>query len=127
MIKTNPATKKTTFQVTLPNADSVALVGEFNNWNGGANPMKKGKGGVWKADLSLKSGEYQFRYLVNDQEWMNDEEAPVAPNEFGSYNSVAKVELPAKKAAATKSTAKKSTAKKSTAKKSTKSSAKSKK
>lgn len=127
MIKTSSTTKKTTFQVTLPNADSVAVVGDFNNWSSAANPMKKGKGGVWTADLSLKAGEYQFRYLVNNQEWMNDKEAPAVPNNFGSYNSVAKVELPAKKAAATKSTAKKSTAKKSTVKKSTKSSAKSKK
>jgi 1,4-alpha-glucan branching enzyme len=110
MIKTSPTTKKTTFQVTLPDVDSVVLVGDFNNWNSAATPMKKSKSGVWKADLALKAGEYQFRYLVNDYQWMNDEDVPVVLNEFGSHNSVAKVELPAKKTTATKKT----TAKKST-------------
>lgn len=113
MIKTSSTTKKTTFQVALPNAGSVALVGDFNNWNSAAHPMKKGKGGVWKADLSLDAGEYQFRYLVNNNEWMNDDKAPAVANNFGSYNSVAAVKFPAKKTAAKKTAAKKTTAKKS--------------
>ena len=113
MIKTSSTTQKTTFQITLPDANSVTLVGDFNNWNSTANPMKKGKSGVWKADVALKSGEYQFRYLVNEYEWMNDEDVPVVANEFGSYNSVVSVQFPAKKSVAKKAAVKKTPAKKS--------------
>lgn len=116
MIKVSPTTRKTTFQVTLPEADSVTVVGDFNGWNSSANPMKKGKNGVWKADLTLKAGEYQFRYLVNEQDWMNDEDAPAAPNDFGSNNSLVTVKFPAAKKTASKAAPKK-TAKSSKAKK----------
>ena len=70
---------------------------------------KKGKSGVWKADLALKAGEYQFRYLVNEQDWLNDEDAPVIPNDFGSNNSLVTVKFPAAKKAASKTAAKKTT------------------
>lgn len=87
-------TKNNNVQVTfqLPEqieANSAAVVGEFNNWDREATPMKK-MGNVWKTTLELEQGgEYQFRYLVNDSEWLNDWEADkYVPNEFSSDNSV---------------------------------------
>lgn len=110
MIKVSPRTKKTSFQVEIPEAQSVVLVGDFNGWDANATPMKKvKKSGVWKADLQLDSGEYEFRYLVNESEWINDEAAPARPNPFGTANSVVKVELPK---ATKKTTAKKAATKK---------------
>ena len=107
MIKVSPRTKKTSFVVEMPEAENVVLVGDFNSWDASATPMKYSKKtGVWKADLELSTGEYEFRYLVNDQEWINDSEVPAVPNEFGTSNSILQVELPkaqAKKAAARKS------------------------
>ena len=94
MIKVSPRTKKTSFQVTLPEAESVKLVGDFNGWNAEANPMKKNKSGLWKTDLKLDAGEYQFRYLVNESEWLNDDATEVVPNSYGSTNSVANVAFP---------------------------------
>ena len=98
MIKFSARTKKTSFQVELPEADSVAVVGDFNEWSSNATPMKKLKSGVWKADLALDEGEYEFRYLVNGQEWLNDSETNVRPNRFGTVNSVVEVQIPAAKA-----------------------------
>ncbi len=114
MIKVSPRTKKTSFQVEIPEAQSVVIVGDFNGWDAQATPMKKvKKSGVWKADLQLESGEYEFRYLVDERQWVNDDAAPARPNPFGSVNSVAKVELAkaAQKASAQKASAKKSTPK----------------
>lgn len=113
MVKVSPKTKKVSFQITLPEADSVYVVGDFNGWSGDATPLKKGRGGVWKTDVKVESGDYQFRYLVNRNEWVNDDEAPAVPNQFGSHNSVIHVEYPAAKPAAKKPAAKKATAKKS--------------
>lgn len=114
MVKVSPRTKKTSFQITLPEAESVALVGDFNGWSDSATPMKKNKTGVWKVDLALEEGEYQFRYLVNQSEWYNDEDVPVVPNIFGSENSVVTVSFPKPKS---RKTTRKSTGKKSSAKK----------
>ena len=66
-------------QVELPEAieaESVHLVGEFNDWDPTATPMTRRKGGVFRVMLELEPGqEYQFRYLVNREHWCNDWDA----------------------------------------------------
>jgi len=72
-------------------ADSVSLVGDFNNWDHGAHPMARDRGdATWYAVLELeREREYQFRYLVNGAEWHNDWKADgYAPNPYGGTNSV---------------------------------------
>ena len=109
MVKVSPRTKKTSFQVSLPEANSVAVVGDFNGWNADSSPLKKNKSGVWKADLQLDAGEYQFRYLVNENEWLNDDSAALILNDFGTENSVVEIEIPAAKKTTAKKAASKST------------------
>lgn len=87
---------KVTFE--LPKAEwpagievkTVALAGEFNDWDPSATPLKRGKGGVFRTMLELEPGrEYQFRYLVNGDQWGNDWHADAyVPNEWGTDNSV---------------------------------------
>ena len=74
-----------------PQAKQVAIVGEFNAWNvKDGVKMKKQKGGSFKAIVELETGkEYQFRYLVDGETWVNDWEADAyAPTSFGVENSV---------------------------------------
>ncbi|WP_138482945.1 isoamylase early set domain-containing protein [Dyadobacter bucti] len=70
---------KVTFTVPAEAAaetKKVALVGEFNGWNPEeAIALKKQKDGSFKAILELASGEYQFRYILDDEKWENDWEA----------------------------------------------------
>ena len=80
---------------TLPkelagSAGKVNLVGEFNNWDTQSLPMKKLKNGDFSVSLELeKLKEYQFKYLVDGKEWLNDIEADkFVQNEFQSENSV---------------------------------------
>jgi len=70
-------------------ATSVTVVGEFNDWDTTANPMKKVKG-IWKTSLELEKGrEYQYRYFVNSAEWLNDPGADkYVPNNIDGENSV---------------------------------------
>jgi len=86
---------KTTCRVTfeLPaevNANSVALVGEFNDWDETKNPMTKRKGGRFSTTISLQAGrEYRFRYFVDGERWENDWNADkYLPNDQGSEDSV---------------------------------------
>ena len=71
-------------------AETVYLVGDFNNWDEKTTPMKAEKEGGFSATVSLEKGrEYQFRYLVNGSEWHNDWNADkYVQNSFGGDNSV---------------------------------------
>lgn len=71
-------------------AETIHLVGDFNDWNEQSIPMQKLKDGRFKATLELEKGrEYQFRYLVDSTEWHNDWEADkYVPNPFSGDNSV---------------------------------------
>ncbi len=75
------------------NADEVTLVGDFNDWDRSANPMKKKKDGTFYTALTLETGkEYQFRYFLDGHRWENDWDADdYVPNESGTENSVIKV------------------------------------
>ena len=91
-LKSKPVCKATfTFPAeAAPEAKTVELVGDFNNWNTDkAVAMKKQKD-VFKAIVELESGkEYQFRYLIDGQAWENDWEADAyVSTPFGVDNSV---------------------------------------
>lgn len=70
-------------------AKSVHVVGDFNEWNQQATPMKKMKDGSFKIALDLAAGqEYQFRYVINNTQWENDPEADgFAPTPFGDCDN----------------------------------------
>jgi hypothetical protein len=70
--------------------ESIAVVGEFNDWVGDASPMNRRRGGLFRADVELEPGkEYQFRYLLNGEQWYNDWYADAyVPSGLGSENCV---------------------------------------
>ena len=88
--KTNPKPKgrKITFSIDAADAKEVHLAGEFNAWNAVGCPMKKDAGGKWKKELSLPPGEFEYKFLVDDQ-WIADPQNDrTCPNCFGTWNSV---------------------------------------
>ena len=80
--------KKVTFKISAPNAKDVRLAGDFNSWDASRATLKKSKDGVWKRDLSLKTGRYEYKYLVDGQ-WQRDplNNLSVA-NTYGTENSI---------------------------------------
>jgi len=93
-LKTRPICK-VHFKVLKKNigqAESVKIIGEFNDWNLEApTAMKKLKSGDFSCTIDLASGrDYQFRYLVDGKKWINDENADTyLPSPFpGIDNSV---------------------------------------
>ncbi|MCL9774164.1 isoamylase early set domain-containing protein [Vibrio methylphosphonaticus] len=80
-----------TFELDGANVDSVVLMAEFHDWQ--PIQMKKvAKTKSFKYRTRLpKDAEYQFRYLVNETEWVNDAEADhYVPNGFGADNGIVK-------------------------------------
>lgn len=74
--------------------ESVTVVGDFNEWNEEKDVMKfDAKTGVWSKAISLKPGNtYEFRYLVDGQDWRNDEQADgYVPNPYSGQNSLLNV------------------------------------
>lgn len=71
-------------------AETVCLVGDFNDWNRHSHPLKRVESGFWQIVVELPAhGTYQFRYLVDGSGWLNDWNADrYVPNPFGGDNSV---------------------------------------
>lgn len=91
-LKSKPVVK-VTFRLpkdVAKNANEAAVVGDFNEWTPATTPMKSLKSGGFTTTVELEQGkEYQFRYLINGQEWTNDESADkYVPSPFGTENSV---------------------------------------
>lgn len=52
---------------------SVAVVGDFNDWDQGKDLLKKNPEGLFSTTIVLDQGrEYQFRYLMDGYRWEND-------------------------------------------------------
>ncbi len=89
-LKSRSAVQVTFYTAKAIDAESVCLVGDFNDWKECVTPMKPLKDGRFKVMLELvPDREYEFRYLVNEVEWHNDWEADrYVSNPHGSDNSV---------------------------------------
>jgi hypothetical protein len=91
--------RQVSFEHFSPDAGEVFLVGSFNNWDSKAAPLKKGRGGKWTAELLLKPGHYEYRFVV-DGRWQDDPRAArFVANPFGELNCVVEVESAGEKAA----------------------------
>ena len=88
---------KVTFRLpktAAPEAKTVHIVGEFNDWSTVKTPMKRLKSGEFKAVVALAPGrEYQFRYLIDQTVWENDWDADrYVKSDFGDCeNSIVAV------------------------------------
>ncbi len=92
-LKSKPLCKVTfTLQSdVVADAKNVALLGDFNSWDASANILKKQKDGSFRAIVELETGkEFQFRYLLNNDLWLNETEADkfVASGVSADQNSV---------------------------------------
>lgn len=54
----------------------VNLVGDFNSWSSSETPLIKQQDGSYKVTIDLPiNEEFQFRYLINGDIWVNDSKA----------------------------------------------------
>lgn len=85
---------RVTFKLTGDvEAEQAAILGEFNEWDEGAHPMKRLKDGTFSATMSLDAGkDYRFRYLLDGSRWINDETPDrFELNRFGGQDCVVAV------------------------------------
>ena len=73
--------------------EKVSVIGDFNDWERGANPLRKLKTGLFSTTLELASGKsYRFKYLLDDCRLENDWHADTyLPNPYGGEDSAVTV------------------------------------
>ncbi|HEU4628847.1 MAG TPA: isoamylase early set domain-containing protein [Gemmatimonadaceae bacterium] len=82
-----------TFVLVAPEAQRVALVGDFNDWQVGATQLRPTQSGrMWSVDVPLTPGRHRYAFVVDGEKWLPDPAAPRAPGpDFGTPNSVVTV------------------------------------
>ena len=55
------------FICNAPEAQSVSLVGDFNQWNPTSHPMKQQPDRAWLLRIELKHGHHRYAFLVDGQ------------------------------------------------------------
>ena len=78
------------FVARFPGAQSVAVVGSFNDWAPGSIPMEdRDHDGVWRASVVLPAGTHEYMFVVDGERWVAD---PLAgryvEDDFGRENSL---------------------------------------
>ena len=70
-------------------AKSVAIAGSFNRWNPESGRLSgPDKKGLWNITLPLSEGRYEYRFVVNDSEWVLDPSVPSVDDGLGGKNSI---------------------------------------
>lgn len=82
------------FVFVAPDAKRVALVGDFNAWDGDAIHLSRSNGpGVWTTTVALPAGRHEYAFLVDGVRWAADPNATsMVRDEFGVQSSVVVVD-----------------------------------
>lgn len=77
-------------RLAAPFSSRVAVVGDFNDWDPAATPLRPvGDGDTWVVELRLKPGRYHYTFLIDGRRWARDpSEPPAAESDFGAPVSV---------------------------------------
>lgn len=80
------------FIIIAPEASSVYLVGDFNDWDTGATKMERvSADGAWSVTLPLTPGRYEYQFELDGALRITDPSMPQTASAFGSPNSVINV------------------------------------
>jgi len=76
-----------------PNETHVFLMGSFNSWNRTSLPMTL-KDGHFEREVELDAGRYEYKFVVDGKEVIDEKNPIKQPNGFGGFNSVLEVQPP---------------------------------
>jgi hypothetical protein len=83
------------FALDAPDAQSVAVAGDFDGWVG-THTLQDGDGdGVWTGRVPLRPGVHAYMFLVDGGTWLTDPRAErYADDGFGNRNAILAVAAP---------------------------------
>ena len=80
-------TQEVLFVLPALDADNVAVVGNFNAWEGTALSDPDGDG-IWTAIIPLSPGRYEYAFIIDGRWWGQDPLADEYIQSFGEYSSI---------------------------------------
>jgi len=80
--------KPVNFVCWAPQATSVYLVGDFNEWDASAHPMLRQPDGAWLIQVPLHHGHHQYRFLVDGKPELDPRASGVARDRAGERVSL---------------------------------------
>lgn len=85
---------KIVFQYHDDSAQSVYLVGDFNDWNRDETQFKKDADGIWFATVNcLRLGKYRYKFFIDGELWKEDPGHGLKEEDgLGGFNSILLVE-----------------------------------
>jgi len=87
-LRSTDGTQEVVFVWPAPlDAETVAVVGNFNAWEGTAL-SDPDHDGIWTASISLAPGRYEYAFIVDGQWKGQDPRADEYIQSFGAYSSV---------------------------------------
>lgn len=73
--------KPINFICIAPHAREVAIIGDFNEWNPTANPMKRQPDGGWAVQVPLHHGHHHYQFVVDGKPTLDPKAQGTARNE----------------------------------------------
>ena len=83
--------KPVPFSCYAPDAGQVFIVGDFNDWDPAAHPMKRQPDGAWRIDLPLNHGHHHYLFLIDGKPKLDPRASGVARNEKNEKVSLVSV------------------------------------
>jgi 1,4-alpha-glucan branching enzyme len=73
--------KPVNFMYAAPQAQVVAVVGDFNGWNAQASQLKRMPDGTWMTTLDLPHGHHRYMFMVDNQPHLDPRAQGVTRND----------------------------------------------
>src|SRR5579862_3372865 len=73
--------KPVNFVCTATAAHSVSLIGDFNDWDPNAHPLKRQPDGAWTVQIPLNHGHHHYQFLVDGKPTLDPRAQGIARNE----------------------------------------------
>jgi len=73
--------KPVNFRCQAPNARSVSLIGDFNQWTANTHPMSQQPDGSWFVQVPLHHGHHHYQFLVDGVPTLDPRAQGIARNQ----------------------------------------------
>ncbi len=73
--------KPINFFCVAPEAETVSVVGDFNDWRANLHPMERQADGSWQLRVPLNHGHHHYHFLVDGKPVLDPRAMGIARNE----------------------------------------------
>ncbi len=80
--------KPVNFIYMAPDARKVNLIGDFNDWDPAAHPLKRQPDGGWVVQIHLNHGHHHYQFLVDGKAVLDPKAQGIARNEHNEKVSL---------------------------------------